>query len=194
MGDDWISLHRKFKDWKWYKDINTKTLFLHLLLKANYKDNYWKDILVKRGQLVTSIEHLADDTGLTVQQVRTSIKKLKSTNEITIKSTNKYTVVSIEKYDFYQKTNSNVTNKSTNRLTNNQQTNNKQITTNNKENKDNNIYFILFNKYKAKILNSKSFGEKIKIIAELKRTSEYMSLPEDQKEKIFYELMGARDV
>lgn len=184
-NEDWISLHRKFKNWKWYKDINTKTLFLHLLLIANYKDNYWKNILVKRGQLITSIEHLATETGLTIQQTRTAIKKLKSTNEITVTTTNKYTVISIEKYGIYQKNNREITNKVTEKITNEQQTNNKQITTNNK---DNNIYLFLFNKYKEQI--EKEPRRTVQIISAMKNSSEYELLTLDEQDKIFYDLMS----
>lgn len=185
-NEDWISLHRKFKNWKWYKDINTKTLFLHLLLTANYKDNYWKNILVKRGQLITSIEHLATETGLTIQQARTAIKKLKSTNEITVTATNKYTVITIEKYGIYQKNNREATNETTERITNEQQTNNKQITTNNK---DNNIYLFLFNKYKKQI-EEESANRKVQIITECQNCSDYELLTLEEQEQLFLDLMS----
>lgn len=188
MEDDntWISIHRKFKDWQWYKNTNVKTLFLHLLLKANFKDNYWKDVLVKRGQTATSIEHLAEETGLTVQQTRTALSKLKSTHEITIKTTSKYSLITIEKYDFYQRNNKNVTNTLTSNITNNQQTNNKQVTTNNK---DNNIYLFLFNKYKSKIENQ-NFGERVKVLNQLSSDIDYQVLSEEEQDKLFNELLG----
>lgn len=190
-NDTWISIHRKFKDWQWYKNTNVKTLFLHLLLKVNFKDNYWKDVLVKRGQTATSIEHLADETGLTVQQTRTALSKLKSTREITIETTSKYSLITIEKYDVYQRNNKNVTNTLTSEITNNQQTNNKQVTTNNK---DNNIYLFLFNKYKAKIqkIEKGNFGARIRIISELKNEKNYNELlTQEEQDKLFNELMNS---
>ena len=189
MEDDntWISIHRKFKEWQWYKNINVKTLFLHLLLKANFKDNYWRDVFVKRGQTLTSIEHLSEETGLTVQQTRTALSKLKSTHEITIQTTSKYTLITIEKYDFYQKNNKGVTNKLTSTVTNNQQTNNKQVTTNNN---DNNIYLFLFNKYKAKIENQK-FGERVKILNQLTTEIDYQVLSEEEQDELFNRLIGS---
>lgn len=185
MEDDWISIHRKFRNWQWYKNTNVKTLFLHLLLKANFKNNYWKDVLVKRGELITSIEHLSEETGLTVQQTRTALNKLKSTREITIETTSKYSLISIEKYDFYQRNNKKTTSDLTSEITNNQQTNNKQITTNNN---DNNIYLYLLNIYKAKMENA-NFKEKIKIISELKENSDYALLTLEEQEDLFNELM-----
>ena len=100
--EGWISLYRKFVNWEWYTDANTMRVFLHLLLLANHKENKWRGILIERGQLVTSYNSLSDDLNLTVQEIRTSFKRLKSTNEITTKPTNKYTLVTILKYNDYQ--------------------------------------------------------------------------------------------
>lgn len=34
---DYVKISRKILEWEWYTDINTKVLFLHILLKANWK-------------------------------------------------------------------------------------------------------------------------------------------------------------
>ena len=186
--ETWISLHRKFKNWEWYKDINTKTLFLHLLLVANYKDNLWKGVLVKRGQRLTSLGNLADETGLTIQQTRTAIKRLKSTGEITVETTSKYSLITIEKYDFYQKNNNKSTKEITSQPTINQQANNKQLTTNNK---DNNIIFnLLLNKYKQNF--PKTYSEKVHRISEIKNTVEYQKLSIKDQDRLFNKLMTMR--
>jgi len=121
--EGWIKLHRKFLDWEWYNDNNAKVLYLHLLLTCNYEDKKWQGIVIQRGQKVTSIGHLAEETGLTQQQVRTSLQKLKKSKNITSKSTNKFTLITIENYDLYQSYNDFATNK----ITNEQQTNNNNI-------------------------------------------------------------------
>lgn len=140
MKDGFITLHRQIEEWEWYTDIPVKTLFIHLLIKANHKDEKWQGKIIKRGQRITSIEHLALETGLSKQQVRTAIKKLKSTHEISTQATNKYTLITIENYSHFQdkkeKSNKQITHKATNK----QQTNNKQITTNNNDNNDNNSF------------------------------------------------------
>ena len=132
--EGWIKLHRKMVDWEWYNDNNTKILFIHLLLTANHKEKNWQGHTILRGQKITSLEHLAKETNLSVQQIRTSLSKLKSTNEITIKTTNKNTLVTILKYSDYQdkdeENNKQDNTQFNNQITNEQQTNNKQITTN----------------------------------------------------------------
>lgn len=97
-----IKLHRKFLDWGWYTDINTKIIFIHMLLKANWKDGVFKDITVPRGSFVSSVAKLAEETGLTNDEVRTAISHLVRTKEITKQSTNRYTVFTVVNYALYQ--------------------------------------------------------------------------------------------
>lgn len=124
--EGWIKLHRKMLGWEFYRDTNTKVVFLHLLLNANYEDKTWRGIEIKRGQLITSVKHLSEELNLSTQQIRTSLNKLKdnkqNNKQITIKTTNKYTLVTIEKYDLYQSYDDYLTNKQqTNQQTNQQQ-------------------------------------------------------------------------
>ena len=139
-----IKLHRKIIDWEWYDDINTKTLFIHILLMANYEDRKWHGETVKRGSFLTSYQTLATQTGLTMQQVRTSIKKLLSTNDITKVTSNKNTVIIVPNYNLYKAVQQ--TEEQTNNIeeTNEQHSNNIQVTTTknikNKKNKKNNTF------------------------------------------------------
>ena len=149
-----VLLHRKIVDWEWYTDVNTKCLFLHLILMANHKDEKWRGNVIKRGTFVTSIANLSVQTGLTFQQVRTSLKKLQKTGDITIKSTNKNTLIMVVKYEFYQSEQQTVIERNNKRVTNNQQSNNKQVTTNNNDNNDNND-----NKYKKESIKEKRFSK-----------------------------------
>ena len=142
-----VKLHRKLLQWGWYKDHVVKDLFLHLLLTANFEDTEWQGITLHPGDLVTSYKSLSDDLGFSEQQIRTALKKLKTTQEITCKSTNKYTVVTVVNWGNYQFVDYYVNTQSNIPITNEQQTNNKQITTDkeyknirNKElSRDNNI-------------------------------------------------------
>lgn len=137
MSFGFIAIHRKMVDWEWYCDLNTKSLFIHLLLKANYKRKRWQGNRIDRGQLVTSIKSLSSETGISEQSVRTSLNKLKSTGEITTKSTNRFTIVTVCNYETYQSQSCETNNPSNDQSTINQQSTNKQLTTTNKENKEN---------------------------------------------------------
>jgi len=98
----WIKLHRKLTDWEWYSDVNTSRVFLHLLLVANHKDNQWRGIHIKRGQRLTSFSKLAIETNLSIKNIRTAIKRLKSTNEVASYSNAQHTVFTVINYDLYQ--------------------------------------------------------------------------------------------
>ena len=127
----WIKIHRKFLNWEWFNKSEAVHLFIYLILKANHKDGQWQGIDVYKGQFITSYGKISVDTGISLQTIRTLLKKFEKTNEINIQTTNKYSVITICKYEDYQ-TEIDATN---NQLTINQQTTNKQLTTN-KNNKN----------------------------------------------------------
>lgn len=103
----WVKLHRSIEDWEWYKDLPTKSLFLHLLLKAEWSDG-------RRGYVLTTESRLMKELGLSRQQIRTAMSHLISTGEITKEVTqrptrdatngltNKSTLINIENYSVYQ--------------------------------------------------------------------------------------------
>ncbi|MBR4300056.1 MAG: hypothetical protein IKT59_10145 [Bacteroidales bacterium] len=102
-GDnEYIKLFRKMVNWEWYTDVNTKVLFLHCLLRANWKDGSWKGIAYKRGQFITSLNTLAVETGLTFSQVRTALHNLIKTGEIASLSQGKNRIITVISYDSYQ--------------------------------------------------------------------------------------------
>ena len=115
-----IKIHRKLLKWEWYSNLNVRILFFHCLLKANHKSEKWQGIKINAGQFVTSFGHLAKESGLSVQQTRTALDKLKLTGEITNKTTSRYTIITIKNWNLYQ-----ANNKQDNKqITNEQQTNN----------------------------------------------------------------------
>jgi len=103
MHESFITLSRKILSWEWYTDSNTMRLFIHCLIKANWKDKDWRGIVIKRGSFVTSQEGISNELDLSRKQIITSLKKLKKTGEIVTKGYNKFTLVTIVKYDDYQK-------------------------------------------------------------------------------------------
>lgn len=108
----YIRLNRKILDWEWYGDINTCRLFIHMLLKANWKDGEFKGKHIPRGSFVSSFGKLAEETQLTVDEVRTAVKHLISTKEITKQAYSKFTVFTVKNYDAYQFVPSNCPNES----------------------------------------------------------------------------------
>ncbi len=130
-----IQLHRKFLKWEWYDDANTMRLFLHCLLNANYIDKNWRGIIIPRGSFLTGRLELAQALNLTERQIRTSLKKLKSTNEVTIKSTSQYSIITVVSWDCYQKNDQ----QNDQRVTSKRPTSDQQVTTTNKDNKGINI-------------------------------------------------------
>ena len=133
----WLKIHYSLLDWEWYDDLPTRVLFQHLLLRANYADAVWHGIPIKRGQILTSRATLVKESGLTEQQVRTALKHLISTNEITTEVTNKHTIITICNYVVYQGEETDInqqTNQQSNKqVTNNQPATNQQLTTRKEE-------------------------------------------------------------
>lgn len=126
-GEGWVKLFRKFTEWEWYGDINTKTVFIHLLLIANFEEKRWMGRIIERGQAVIGLFSLSEELGLSIQQIRTALGKLESTGEISRKSTNRFTIVTICKYEQYQQVDECEQQTNNNQITNEQQTNNNNI-------------------------------------------------------------------
>ena len=134
MGN-FIKVNRKILKWEWWPDINTFRLFMYMLLEAWWKDGNYKGKIIPRGSFPSSIAELSKETKLSENEVRTAIKHLKSTGEITSKSHSKYTVFTVKNYDLYQSDNEQNYNQSTGEITSKSQAINEQIT--NKSRADN---------------------------------------------------------
>jgi len=134
-----IILHRDIMEWEWYQSSNIFRLYVHLLIKANFKDKKWQGQLIKRGQLITSIGHLASELMISTQSVRTALSKLNDSNDIVLKPTNRFTLITIVNYDNCQTAKSYSNKQSNTQVTNHQQSNNKPTTTTKERNKNNKI-------------------------------------------------------
>ena len=130
MEDWWIKIFPyRLLEWEWYDDLYMFRLFMHLLLKANYRDKEWHGTIIKRGQLVTSLGHLSTETGLSYRNVRTCLDKLEKTGEIVRQATNKFTIITVCKYGKYQQAPADERQTTDKQTTNKRQTNDKQLTT-----------------------------------------------------------------
>lgn len=102
LENGFIKLYRSLLKWEWYDDVNTKVVFLHLLLTVSIEDSKWHGITVRRGSRVSSYAILAKETKLSVDKVRTAIRHLEATGEVTRSKYPKYTVFAINHFDKFQ--------------------------------------------------------------------------------------------
>lgn len=101
-SNGYVKIHRKLLEWGWYKDQNTKAVFLHLLLTANFTETEYMGVKIYPGQTVIGRKALAKTLGMSEKNVRTALNHLKSTNEVAIKPTNKFSIVTIVNWELYQ--------------------------------------------------------------------------------------------
>ena len=99
---EFIKINRDILEWEWWSDINTYRVFTYMLLKANGTDGKFKGIDIPKGSFVTSLDKLARETSLSINEVRTAIKHLIKTNEITSESHGKFTIFTVKNYCQYQ--------------------------------------------------------------------------------------------
>lgn len=125
MDNTYIKLFRKMLSWEWYGNTNTTRVFLHILLKVNYEPSRYEGHEIGAGECVFGRKKWAKDLGLSEQEVRTAIKHLKATGEITTKATSQFTIIHLEKWEVWQIEEG----KATKRKTNEQPTSNQRATT-----------------------------------------------------------------
>lgn len=164
----YIKLHRKILKWGWYSDINTRLIFLHLLVCANWEESEFCGTPIKRGQLATTVPDLAKQNHLTVGQVRTALSHLKATNEITIESTTKFSIITLNNYTLYQSGDTSNDKPTANQ----QQTNNKPITN------EQQTYFIKKENKNIRKQESKNMPARESI--EKRKFAEFVSMTNDE--------------
>lgn len=137
--EGWVKMHRSFLNWEWFDDVNMVKLFIYLILSANHKDGYHKGTLIKRGQLKTGLDSLSKSSNISLQTVKTCLKRLEKTQEINQQTNNQFRIITICNYDSYQGVDETANKQTNKQLTSNQQaTNSKQECK--KERKKENIY------------------------------------------------------
>lgn len=89
-------------NWEWAQDFKTTFLYIWLTAKANWEPKKWKGQTIAAGEYVTSYSHLAQETGMSKDEIRTAIKHLVETHYITHKNNKKYSVITVKNYsDLY---------------------------------------------------------------------------------------------
>ncbi len=137
MERGWIRLWRKLTDSQvWSTGIEMRSLWITMLLRANHAEGWFKGTLLQPGQFAASFNTLAEDSLLTMMQVRTCIQKLEEWQKITRKVTSNYQVITICNWELYQCGELWDNTVDNNQITTEQQASNKRVTTN-KNNKNN---------------------------------------------------------
>jgi hypothetical protein len=93
------------QNWIW-KDPRKAVAWIHILFRANYEEKKvlidGEEVLVPRGAFITSIRKLADETFLSIQEIRTFLKVLESNTMINTVATHKLTQITVCNYEEYQ--------------------------------------------------------------------------------------------
>lgn len=97
-----IVLKRQIDQWQWWDVPNAVSLWLHILIDANWADAYWHGISVPRGSFITSIGKLAAECNMSMNTVRHWLEQFEQAGQITRRSTNKYTHIFVVNYAKYQ--------------------------------------------------------------------------------------------
>lgn len=71
-----VKLPRSLLNEDWAKDAAVLSVFVHLLLKANYEEGEYYGCTIPRGAAVTSHRGLAKECGITPSAARTALKTL----------------------------------------------------------------------------------------------------------------------
>ena len=98
----YVKLNRNILEWRWYRDANTTRVFIHLLLSANFKDQPFESIIVRRGEVATSYGAIAEALHISARQARTAVTHLKVSGTVSVKQHSKFQVISIVSWESYQ--------------------------------------------------------------------------------------------
>lgn len=94
-----VKLNRSILTWEWYSSIYMRSLFLHLILTANYEERAWCGERIKRGERIVTLQGLSEETGISKGEVSKLLKKLERAGEIRRKATGRYTIITLINYD-----------------------------------------------------------------------------------------------
>ncbi len=94
-----VKLPDDLDEWAWYGDNTALLVYIRLRVAAKYKAADVGNVHLERGQVATSIREISETNGVSIQQARTALDRLKSTGKITIKSTPKISIITLVDYD-----------------------------------------------------------------------------------------------
>jgi hypothetical protein len=98
----WIIIPRDILDEKVFRKPNVFNIFVNLLMRASWSDHEYNGVQLKEGQVVTTLNQIAEWCNLSIQNVRTVLLTLKLTNLLTQESTHQSTTITICNYGSYK--------------------------------------------------------------------------------------------
>lgn len=100
--EGYVTVSRRIADSPLMREPVTFSVFMYLLLCANYRDGECSGIVIKRGEAVTSYPRIALGVGITERQARTALQKLVKSGWVTVRRYSKFSVVTISDFESYQ--------------------------------------------------------------------------------------------
>lgn len=136
--DGWVKLYRKTQKSDMYKNLNSvqRDVMINCLMLANHKSNKWEwngEIFeADPGQFITSLSSLKDVCAkdVSIQNIRTALKKLEKWDFLTNKSTKSGRLITVVNWGRYQSDKCKTNKASNKQVTKSQQSTNKELTTN----------------------------------------------------------------
>ncbi|MBR0161924.1 MAG: hypothetical protein IJQ02_11675 [Oscillospiraceae bacterium] len=99
--ESYLCISSELIDRKWYRKPGALMVFLYLLMTANISDGFCMGLPVYAGQAVTSMEVIAEKTGLPRSVVQLALICLTEAGDISPKSHGCFSVFTIHDYDLY---------------------------------------------------------------------------------------------
>jgi len=99
-----ITIDRCIEDWRWWGNPTAMSLWLYILVKANWKDGWWKggNEPINRGEFVTSQLKISEELGLNRRTVSRYLKEFEKDNQIRLEVNNSRTKIIVINYAKFQ--------------------------------------------------------------------------------------------
>ncbi len=123
MSIGWVKLHRQALDNGWLKNPVLWAFWSYCLLRANHKPCTtivgYQQVQLEPGQFIFGRKQAMEDLSLSEQNIKTCLKNLKNTKNLTVKVTNKFSVITVVNWHIYQDEEEETNQQTNQRLTSN---------------------------------------------------------------------------
>ncbi len=106
MNRGYVRLWRKSLDAGWIRNHKLWAFWTYCLMKASHQEYDaivgLQVIRLMPGQFIFGLKRAAEETGLSVREIRTILEFLKKAENLTIKTTNKFSIITIVNWPIYQ--------------------------------------------------------------------------------------------